>query len=60
MFKKVGDNMPIINHIDDDGIVLCPECQEPLVVIAMDQNGDIETVCKCEYPELEELEQLDA
>ena len=41
MFKKVGDNMPIINHIDDDGIVLCPECQEPLVIIAMDQDAKI-------------------
>lgn len=54
MFKKVGENLPVINYVDDDGIIICPDCQEPFVTIAIDENDNIETICKCK------MEQFDA
>jgi hypothetical protein len=55
-FVKVGDNMPVINYVDDDGIIVCPDCQEPFITIAIDENDNIETVCKCKHPEVEQLD----
>ena len=55
MFKKIGEDLPVINYLDDDGIVICPDCQEPLVVIAMDED-EVKTICKCKHPEVEQLD----
>lgn len=55
MFKKIGENMPILSYIDPSGIILCPDCQEPMDTIEMDEDGDdtITILCKCKNPEME-------
>jgi len=55
-FVKVGDNMPVVNYIEDDEVAVCPDCNRPLVTIAIDEDDSIKIVCKCKHPELEQLD----
>lgn len=55
-FVKIGDDMPVTNYIDDDGIVICPECDGPIVTVAIDEDNNIKTACKCQNPDIEDIE----
>jgi hypothetical protein len=56
-FVKVGDNVPVSGYIDVEGEVAeCPECNKPLVVVAVDEDNNVNLVCKCKNPELEQLD----
>ena len=59
MFHKVGDAQPIKNIIDVQGEEqICPYCDQPFVSIAFDENNDINLVCQCTTPDIDELAEI--
>ena len=53
-FIKTGDPMTITNFINDDDIVVtCKTCHEPLTTVVIDEDDGIKVACSCEYPEVE-------
>ena len=52
MFKKFGDNMPVMGYTDTEDEILCPKCERPMTVIAIEENDNLELVCQCEQPEI--------
>jgi len=55
-FVKVGDPIKISNIIKDDEPAICPYCNEPMITISIDENDNAEVVCKCNHPEIEDLD----
>lgn len=56
-FIKVGDNMPVISYNDAEDKILCPTCNQPMTVVAIKEDDNLELVCQCEKPEI--LEHID-
>ena len=54
MFKKTGDNMPILSCYDSDGEKKeCPNCGRQLIVIAIEEEDN---KLLCEYCDTQETE----
>lgn len=52
MFKKFGDNMPVEGYVDtqNNTKILCSKCEQPMTVIAVKEDDNLELVCQCEQP----------
>lgn len=54
MFKKYGDATPILDIKDVDGeTAVCPNCNEPMTVIAIQEDDSLELECACQTLDLE-------
>ena len=49
-FIKVGDNMPVIGYTDAEDKILCQTCEQPMTIIAVKEDDNLELVCQCEQP----------
>lgn len=56
MFKKTGENLPVINYLDDDGSIVCQECGELFVTAELNEEGGMDLVCECQQAEMEQID----
>jgi hypothetical protein len=51
MFKKYGDDTPIVSYIDEDGEEeFCPKCGKKITTVAIDSENNT-LVCDCDEAE---------
>jgi hypothetical protein len=55
-FVKIGDPIKISNIIKDDEPAICPHCNQPMTTIFINEDDNVEIVCKCKQSELEQLD----
>lgn len=55
VFKKIGDPMPIksIYKVAEGEEIICEQCGMPMIVIAFDEDDNVQVKCTCENPDLE-------
>ena len=55
VFKKIGDPMPIkaIIKAAEDEEMICEHCGRSMIVVAFDEDDNVQIKCTCENPDLE-------
>lgn len=54
MFKKTGDNMPIMEIYGGDGnIETCHLCKKALTTVAIKEDDSVDLICECSNSNLE-------